>query len=88
MDHWKKMDRDNVISVQTGTGEHSHFQILETLDRKQYAYQFMKELDKNYRAHAGKAVLKAEWTCTDYRLLFLKSYQILIDIMFLCYFNI
>lgn len=48
------MDRDNVISVQTGTGEHSHFQILETLHRKQYAYQFMKELDKNYRTHAGE----------------------------------
>lgn len=48
------MDRDNVISVQTGTGEHSHFQILETLHRKQYACEFMKELDKNYRAHAGE----------------------------------
>lgn len=56
MDHWKKDGSMDVIAVQTGTGEHPHFQILETLHRKQYAYQFMKELDKNYRAHAGEGV--------------------------------
>lgn len=50
------MDRDNVISVQKGTGEHLHSHILERLHRKQYAYQFMKELDTNYRAHAGEGV--------------------------------
>lgn len=82
------MDRDNVISVQTGTGEHSHSQILERLHRKQYAYKFMKELDKNYRAHAGEGGTQGRMNTYGLPVLFSKSYQILIDIMFLCYFNI
>lgn len=59
-------------------------QILERLHRKQYAYQFMKELDTNYRAHAGEGYTQGRMN--TYGLpgvfFFFKSCQILIEGMF------
>lgn len=82
------MDRDNVISVQTGTGEHSHSQILERLHRKQYAYKFMKELDKNYKAHTREGVTQGQMNTYGLPGIFFKIISNFDRRRVLCYFNI
>lgn len=44
---------------------------------RQYVHQFMDKLDINHRAETGGALRRAE--CTNYRCLFIKPYQSLID---------